>query len=691
MPKMRREISMTSEKTDLKSIKKLFLYCKPYFPAIIVALVLAVVGSITTLVGPDKISDLMDIISKGISSVAGIDMTALMGIATLLICLYLAGAIANFTQQFIMAGVTQKTAKRLRNDIDKKLNRLPLQYFDTTTRGDILSRVTNDVDTISQTFGSTISNLVNAVTLFFGVIIMMFTVNWVLALVTIGTSIIGFILMFVILSISQKYFNRRQQNLGEMNGHIEEVYTNHLIVKAYNAEDESRDKFSQINQKLFINNWKSQALSGLMNPIMGFAGNLSYAAIFIVGVALILGGSNVVTFGTIVSFTIYARLFSQPLTTIAQSLRSIQQTSAASKRVFELLEMKEIKDECHKKTLLLEEKALGNVEFRNVRFAYEHENTIISNFNVSLKAGQKVAIVGPTGAGKTTIVNLLMRFYEIRQPRLIINGSLTDYKIFDNGKSAQLLIDDNGFLIINNEKTEFKTNEFESLPKNVIMKFNQDFNLVVDDKQIDYDILILTGDEIDNYNQYNFAIAYYGDILIDNIPVRTLTRENIHNLFDMILQDTWLFDGTIRENLIYNNKAVPDEKLDEVCDSVGLHHFINNLSDGYDTRLDSSLGLSEGQKQQLTIARAMIKDSPLLILDEATSSVDTRTELVIQKAMDELTKGRTSFVIAHRLSTIKNSDRIFVIDNKSIIEEGSHDELLKINGSYASLYNSQFV
>ncbi len=690
MPKMRREISMTSEKTDLKSIKKLFLYCKPYFPAIIVALVLAVVGSITTLVGPDKISDLMDIISKGISSVAGIDMTALMGIATLLICLYLAGAIANFTQQFIMAGVTQKTAKRLRNDIDKKLNRLPLQYFDTTTRGDILSRVTNDVDTISQTFGSTISNLVNAVTLFFGVIIMMFTVNWVLALVTIGTSIIGFILMFVILSISQKYFNRRQQNLGEMNGHIEEVYTNHLIVKAYNAEDESRDKFSQINQKLFINNWKSQALSGLMNPIMGFAGNLSYAAIFIVGVALILGGSNVVTFGTIVSFTIYARLFSQPLTTIAQSLRSIQQTSAASKRVFELLEMKEIKDECHKKTLLLEEKALGNVEFRNVRFAYEHENTIISNFNVSLKAGQKVAIVGPTGAGKTTIVNLLMRFYEIRQPRLIINGSLTDYKIFDNGKSAQLLIDDNGFLIINNEKTEFKTNEFESLPKNVIMKFNQDFNLVVDDKQIDYDILILTGDEIDNYNQYNFAIAYYGDILIDNIPVRTLTRENIHNLFDMILQDTWLFDGTIRENLIYNNKAVPDEKLDEVCDSVGLHHFINNLSDGYDTRLDSSLGLSEGQKQQLTIARAMIKDSPLLILDEATSSVDTRTELVIQKAMDELTKGRTSFVIAHRLSTIKNADIILVMKNGDIIEQGNHEELLALNGFYAELYNSQF-
>lgn len=690
MPKMRRQISMTSEKTDLKSIKKLFLYCKPYFPAIIVALVLAVVGSITTLVGPDKISDLMDIISKGISSVAGIDMTALMGIVTLLICLYLAGAIANFSQQFIMAGVTQKTARRLRNDIDKKLNRLPLKYFDTTTRGDILSRVTNDVDTISQTFGSTISNLVNAVTLFFGVVVMMFTVNWVLALVTIGTSILGFLLMFLILSISQKYFNRRQQNLGEMNGHIEEVYTNHLIVKAYNAEDESRNKFSQINSKLFINNWKSQALSGLMNPIMGFAGNLSYASIFIVGVALILGGSNVVTFGTIVSFTIYARLFSQPLTTIAQSLRSIQQTSAASKRVFELLEMKEIKDECHKKTLLLEEKALGNVEFRNVRFAYEHENTIISNFNVSLKAGQKVAIVGPTGAGKTTIVNLLMRFYEIRQPRLIINGSLTDYKIFDNGKSAQLLIDDNGFLIINNEKTEFKTNEFESLPKNVIMKFNQDFNLVVDDKQIDYDILILTGDEIDNYNQYNFAIAYYGDILIDNIPVRTLTRENIHNLFDMILQDTWLFDGTIRENLIYNNKAVPDEKLDEVCDSVGLHHFINNLSDGYDTRLDSSLGLSEGQKQQLTIARAMIKDSPLLILDEATSSVDTRTELVIQKAMDELTKGRTSFVIAHRLSTIKNADIILVMKNGDIIEQGNHEELLALNGFYAELYNSQF-
>ena len=583
------------EKTDFKSIKKLLSYCKPYIPAIIVALLLAVAGAITTIVGPEKISDLMDIITSGLTNVNGINMTKFIEVVIFLICLYAGGAVANYLQQFIMATVTQKTAKKLRSDINKKINKLPLKYFDTTTRGDILSRVTNDVDTISQTLGSTISNLVNAITTFIGVVIMMFVVNWILALVTIGTSIVGFMLMFLILSKSQKYFNRRQQNLGEMNGHIEEIYTNQNVVKSYNAENNAKDKFDEINKKLFTNNWKSQSLSGLMPPLMNFAGNLSYAVIFIVGVAMILGGSSAITFGTIISFTIYARLFSQPLTTIAQAMSSIQQASAASKRIFEMLEEKELEDESHKTQVI--ENVQGNVEFKNVKFGYDKDELVIKGFSANLKKGQKVAIVGPTGAGKTTIVNLLMRFYEVDE----------------------------------------------------------------------------------------------GDILIDGISTKNMKREDVHQLFDMILQDTWLFNGTIRENLVYNKVGVTDEKLDEVCNAVGLKHFISTLKDGYDTKLDSGLGLSEGQKQQLTIARAMIKDSPLLILDEATSSVDTRTELVIQEAMDKLTEGRTSFVIAHRLSTIKNADVILVLKDGDIIEQGNHETLLAQNGFYAELYNSQFA
>lgn len=683
--------SQEKEKTDFRSIKKLFVYCKPYLPSIIIALVLAVAGAITTIIGPDKISDLMNIVTDGLSSISGIDMTAFLQIAIMLICIYAGGAIANYLQQYLMAGVTQKTAKRLRTDINTKINNLPLKYFDTTTRGDILSRVTNDVDTISQTFSSTISNLVNAITLFIGVVTMMFVVNWVLALVTIGTSVLGFVLMFVILSKSQKYFNRRQQNLGELNGQIEEVYSNHNVVKSFTAEEKTKQDFKVINDKLFTNNWKSQALSGLMQPLMGFAGNLSYASIFIVGVALILGGSTAVSFGTIISFTIYARLFSQPLTTIAQSMNSIQQTSAASKRVFELLEQEELIDESRKKETLKESDVVGNVEFRNVRFAYEKDKTIINNFTANLKAGQKVAIVGPTGAGKTTMVNLLMRFYELRQPRLVVNGQLTNYKIFDNGKSIKIIIDDNNKLTINDELTDILLNSEINLPKNKVLKFNQDFEINADNKKLEYKVQVLTGNEIDTPGICNFGVAYYGDIFIDNIPTKSLKRDNIHNLFDMILQDTWLFDGTIRENLVYNKQGVPDSKLDEVCSAVGLKHLISTLKDGYDTKLDSSLGLSEGQKQQLTIARAMIKDSPLLILDEATSSVDTRTELVIQKAMDKLTKGRTSFVIAHRLSTIKDADIILVMKDGDIIEQGNHETLLSQNGFYAELYNSQFA
>ena len=683
-------IKNSNEKADFKSVKKLGVYIRPYLPAIITALLLAVIGAITTIVGPEKISDLMDIITNGLTTPSGVNMTKFVEIAVMLMCLYVAGAIASYLQQFLMAGVTQKTSKRLRTDINKKINNLPLKYFDTTTRGDILSRVTNDVDTISHTFGSTISNLVNAITLFLGVVIMMFSVNWILALVTIGTSIMGFVLMSVILKKSQRYFFLRQQNLGEMNGHIEEIYTNHNVVKSYNAEDKSKERFNTINKKLFTNNWKSQALSGLMPPIMGFAGNLSYAAIFIVGVALILNGVSSITFGTIISFTIYARLFSQPLSTIAQSMNSLQQTAAASKRVFDLLDEEELVDESKKKAIIEETDVVGNVEFRNVRFAYEKDKTIINNFTAKLRAGQKVAIVGPTGAGKTTIVNLLMRFYELRQPRLIINGKITDYKVFDNGKSIKLLIDENNYVVVNNEKTDFVIDD-ENLPKNQVLKFNQDFVLNIEDKVIDYKVKVVTGNDIENQQTCTIGVAYYGDIFIDGIPTKSITRNNIHDLFDMILQDTWLFDGTIRENLVYNKENVSNEKLEEVCSAVGLSHFIHTLKNGYDTKIDSSLGLSEGQKQQLTIARAMIKDSPLLILDEATSSVDIRTELVIQDAMDKLTKGRTSFVIAHRLSTIRNADVILVLKDGDIVEQGNHEELLALKGFYYELYNSQFA
>lgn len=679
-----------NEKTDFKSLKKLFAYCKPYLPAIIIALVLAVASAVATIIGPDKISTLTNYITDGITEATGIDMHGFLKVALLLVGLYAGGALANYIQQLIMAEVTERTAKKLRTDINTKINKLPLKYFDTTTRGDILSRVTNDVDTISQTLGSTVSNLVNAITLFVGVVIMMFVVNWMLALVTIGTSIVGFLLMFVIAGKSQKYFNKRQQNIGEMNGLVEENYTNQSVVKLYTAEEPVKQKFDEVNKKLYKNNWKSQALAGLMQPLMGFAGNLSYAMIFIVGIASILNGSTAISFGTITSFTLYARLFSQPLTTMAQSMSSLQQASAASKRVFELLEQKELVDETRKKAKLEADKVVGNVEFRNVRFAYNEDRTIIKNFTAKLTAGQKVAIVGPTGAGKTTIVNLLMRFYELKQPRLIINGKETDYKVFDNGKSVKILIGEDNSLTINDQPTNLTLNK-HNLPTCKTLKFDQDFNFTIDDKVIDAKIPVLTGNDIDHPENYDFAVAYYGDIFIDGVPTKSITRDNIHQLFDMILQDTWLFDGTLRENLVYNKKGVTDQQLNEVCKAVGLKHFINNLKDGYDTKLDASLGLSEGQKQQLTIARAMIKDSPLLILDEATSSVDTRTELVIQKAMDELTKGRTSFVIAHRLSTIKNADIILVMRDGDIIEHGNHNALMAQNGFYAELYNSQFA
>ncbi|MCQ2792792.1 MAG: ABC transporter ATP-binding protein/permease, partial [Bacilli bacterium] len=505
------------------------------------------------------------------------------------------GAFASYIQQFIMASVTQYVSRKLRSDLSDKINKIPLNYFDTTTRGDILSIVSNDVDAISQALATSTANLISSFALFIGVIVMMFRNNYILAFITIGSSIVGFVAMSIVLIKSQKYFNRKQADLGEMNGHVEEVYTNYQIVNIFAGNLFEKNKFNKINNHLYEDNWKSQILSGMNMHFMVFTGNLSYVLIFVVGIIFIMNGSTLVTLGTILSFVIYSRLFGQPLSTFAQAMTSIQQASAASIRVFRLLEEKELEDESKKISTIKQIK--GDVVFDQIRFGYLPDKEIIHGFTANLKAGQKVAIVGPTGAGKTTIVNLLMRFYELNK----------------------------------------------------------------------------------------------GDIKVDGVSLKDMKRENVHDLFNMILQDTWLFEGTIRENLVYNKEGVTEAKLDEVTAAVGLSHFIKTLPHGYDTKLDEKLNLSEGQKQQLTIARAIIKDAPLLILDEATSSVDTRTELAIQKAVDKLMEGRTSFIIAHRLSTIKNADVILVLDKGDIVEQGTHNKLLKKKGFYAELYNSQFV
>ena len=587
--------SLKKEKLDPGALKKLLVYVKKYIPIIIVSIIFSIGSAVISIISPSIVSDLTDVLMGGLTTPSGVDMSLMWQKATLLIILYSLGALLTLISGMIMAYITQKTGKSLRTSINEKLNKLPLKYFDTTTRGDILSIVTNDVDTICQSLNQTVNNLFSAFFLFFGIVIAMFVVNYILAFVTLGASIIGFIMIMVLASKSRKHFRNRQNDLAKMNGHVEEIFTNHLVVQSYNGEDDAIEKFKGINKRLFKDNFVSQSLGGSMMPVMNFSGNLAYALVFIVGVSLSLNASSSVTFGTIMQFIIYARLFSQPLQTFSQSIASLQQASAASGRVFNLLEQNEIIDETNK--TYVPKTIEGNVTFDNVHFGYDPEKEIIHGFSAKLKAGQKVAIVGPTGAGKTTIVNLLMRFYDIDS----------------------------------------------------------------------------------------------GHILIDDTSTNDMNRDNVRKMFDMILQDTWLFNGTVKENLVFNNKNISQEQLDDAINEVGLRHFIESLPYGYDTYIDDSLALSEGQKQQLTIARAILKDAPLLILDEATSSVDTRTELIIQEAMDKLTKGRTSFVIAHRLSTIKNADVILVVKDGDIIEQGDHNSLLKKNGFYAELYNSQFA
>lgn len=594
MPRFNR-MQQENEKFSFTDLKKVIIYCKVYLPFIILTLVFATLGSIATIIGPEKINDLISIITKGVELKESIDLKEVFNTSLFLVFVYALGALFTYIGQFITATITQHISQRLRNDLDKKINKIPLNYFDTTTKGDILSIVTNDVDIISQNLSSSAANIISALTLFFGVSYKMFATNFILSITAILTSFLGLFLMGIILKKSQKYFNRKQKDLGEMNGQIEEVYSNLKIVNIFGGKTYESKKFEDINAKLYEDNWKSQIMSGMMMHIMTFIGNLSYVLIFVIGVYFILQGNDAVKLGTIMQFVIYSKLFSQSLTTSAQSLTAVQQLSAASKRVFSIIEQEELSDESYKSTKLNSVK--GDVIFENVNFGYTSDKTIINNFSAQLKSGQKVAIVGPTGAGKTTIVNLLMRFYEITS----------------------------------------------------------------------------------------------GDIRIDNISISDMKREEVHDLFNMILQDTWLFEGTIRENLVYNKENVSDETLDKVCKAVGLEHFIKSLKYGYDTFINDKLNLSEGQKQQITIARAMIKDAPLLILDEATSSIDTRTELIIQEAMDRLTINRTSFVIAHRLSTIKNADLILVMNNGDIVESGTHETLLERHGFYAELYNSQFA
>ena len=556
---------------------------------------------ITLMAGSDSSSvnemyKVMENLPINVQKVIGpkMDMDKIKSIAILLACLYIISAIFSYVEGLSMIKVANGYAKKLRSSISEKINKLPLKFFDHNLSGDILSRVTNDVDTIAQSLNNSLSTLVSSITLFIGSIIMMFVTNYIMAITAIVSSLIGFILMFIILNKSQRYFTARQRELGKLNGYIEEIYSGLNVVRSCNAKDETINEFDKLNDKLYDCNRKSQFLSGLMQPIMGFIGNFSYVAVCIVGALLV--SKSVISFGVIVAFIMYVRLFTNPLSQIAQAMTSMQSTAAASERVFGLLEEVEMDSENDITKKLDKHKVKGNIEFKNVKFGYDKDKIIINDFTAKVKAGEKIAIVGPTGAGKTTMVNLLMKFYDIND----------------------------------------------------------------------------------------------GDILIDGTSIKELKRDNIHSLFTMVLQDTWLFSGTVKENIIYNQKHVSNKKVEDVCKVVGVDHFIKTLPNGYDSIISDNDSVSSGQRQLLTIARGMISDSPFLILDEATSNVDTRTEELVQKAMDKLMENKTSFIIAHRLSTIKNADLLLVMKDGNIIEQGNHNELMKKNGFYANLYNSQF-
>ena len=581
-----------------KTLKEMARYLKPYFPLILIAVVASVIATILQIIGPDKLKLITDEITKGLPKmvkgkpvIAAIDMDNVKSITMMLVIFYGSSLLLNLLQRFIMADVTQKISKSFREKIANKVNKLPFSYFDNTTFGDILSRVTNDVDTISQSLNQSVGSLLTSVVMLVGTVVMMIYNSGILTVTTILSSLMGFVVIIIIMKKSQKHFKAQQENLGDINGQIEEVYTGHDVIKAYNAGEMMIDEFEETNTKLYTSAWKSQFLSGLMMPVMQFAGNFSYVMVCIVGGALAINGK--ISFGVIVAFMIYVRLFTNPLSDIAQSFNTLQRAAAAGERVFEFLNEKELEEENVTEKL---DRAKGEVEFKDVRFGYNPDKIIIKDFSVKVNPGEKIAIVGPTGAGKTTIVNLLMRFYEIND----------------------------------------------------------------------------------------------GQILVDGIDTKKLSRDNLRDQFCMVLQDSWVFEASVRENITFGEENITDEELIDVCKRVNLDHFIRTLPQGYDTILNDKQSLSQGQLQLLTIARAMVSHAPMLILDEATSSVDTRTEIIVQDAMDELAKGRTSFVIAHRLSTIKNADLILVMKDGDIVEKGKHDELLAQDGFYAQLYNAQF-
>ena len=593
MPKIKQRGGTPQKAKNMKkSFGRLLKYLKTFMPLIIVSMVLIIASTVIRLVGPNKLGDLTNLISDSLVKGKPYTMADIWKIGKLLIALYVFGAVFTYIANYLIGRVCFVMSQKLRTDIQEKINKLPLKYIDKVPYGDVLSVVTNDVDTIGQTLHTSVASLVGAIVLFFGSLIMMFVTNWILALCAIASTVVGFGIMALIIGKSQRYFVEQQQKLAEIDGVIEEVYAGQTVINTYNAKDETKAVFEGVNKKLYTSGWKSQFLSGLMHPLMSFVGNLGYVVVCVVGAILFAKGK--ISFGVITSFMIYIRLFTNPLSQIAQAMTSVQTAAAASERVFDFLEEQEIEDESNKKVKVPEIK--GNVEISHVKFGYDADRTIIKDFSADIKAGEKVAIVGPTGAGKTTIVNLLMRFYEMND----------------------------------------------------------------------------------------------GYIKIDGVSIKKMTRSQLRNIFSMVLQDTWLFEGTIRENLIYNKQGITDEDLDRVCKACGLEHFIKTLPNGYDTILSDETNVSVGQKQLLTIARAMLQNSPMLILDEATSNVDTRTEVLIQQAMDKLTVGRTSFVIAHRLSTIKNADLILVLKDGDVIESGNHKELLKKKGFYAELYNSQF-